>query len=323
MAVPRIPLAFFGISLGLAGLAGTWLTAAHEGHVPIDVGRALVALAAVVWCVTLLLYVRYAVSVRGAFVADMLDSVGSPFGSLAVITPMLLAAQGIAPYAPDAGRIVVDVFIVLTLLVGGWYTGQWIYGPLELDQLHPGYFLPATGGGLVAAFSAVQVGQERVAEVMFGLGIISWVILGSMILARLYFRPPVPPGLTPTLAIEVVPASMASVACFALNHDRIDRLSAVLAGYCLLMILTQVRLLPLFLRLRFTPGFWAFTFSWTTVATTGLHWTSTGHPPGELVLSYLLLAAATALVGAIAVRTLVAMARHQFLPPATPPPASA
>ncbi|MGY5034103.1 SLAC1 family transporter [Streptomyces sp. 900116325] len=100
MAVPRIHLAFFGISLGLAGLAGTWLTAAHEGHVPIDVGRALVALAAVVWCVTLLLYVRYAVSVRGAFVADMLDSVGSPFGSLAVITPMLLAAQGIAPYAP-------------------------------------------------------------------------------------------------------------------------------------------------------------------------------------------------------------------------------
>ncbi|MDX3771416.1 MULTISPECIES: hypothetical protein [unclassified Streptomyces] len=79
----------------------------------------------------------------------------------------------------------------------------------------------------------------------------------------------------------------------------------------------------MFLRLRFTPGFWAFTFSWTTVATTGLHWTSTGHPPGELVLSYLLLAAATALVGAIAVRTLVAMARHQFLPPATPPPASA
>ncbi|MFF0290771.1 hypothetical protein [Streptomyces sp. NPDC005262] len=131
--MPRIPLAFFGISLGLAGLAGTWLTAAHEGHVPIDVGRALVALAAVVWCVTLLLYLRYAVS---------------------------------------------------------------------------------------------------------------------------------PPGLTPTLAIEVVPASMASVACFALNHDRIDRLSAVLAGYCLLMILAQVRLLPLFLRLRFTPGFWAFTFSW-------------------------------------------------------------
>lgn len=193
---------------------------------PIDVGRALVALAAVVWCVTLLPYLRYAVSVRGAFVADMLDSVGSPFGSLAVITPMLLAAQGIAPYAPVAGRIVVDILIVLTLLVAGWYTGQWIYGPLELDQLHPGYFLPATGGGLVAAFSAVQVGEEPVAEVMFGLGIVSWVVLGSMILARLFFRPPMPPGLTPTLAIEVVPASMASVACFALNHDPIDRLSS-------------------------------------------------------------------------------------------------
>ena len=94
---------------------------------------------------------------------------------------------------------------------------------------HPGHLLPAPGGGLVAAFSAVQVGQQRVAELMFGLGIISWVVLGSTILARLFFRPPMPPALTPTLAIEVPPASMASVACFALNHDHIDRLSAVLA----------------------------------------------------------------------------------------------
>ncbi|MFJ5214578.1 TDT family transporter [Streptomyces sp. NPDC088354] len=323
MTVARIPVTFFGISLGISGLAGAWLTAAQQGHVPPEVGRALVAVAAVVWCGTLSLYLRYVLSVRGAFKADMLDSAASPFASLAVITPMLLAAQGIVPYAPDAGRFVVDVFLVLTVLLGGWYTGQWIYGPLGLDQLHPGYFLPTVGGGLVAAFSAAQVGQRRLAEVMFGLGIVSWLVLGSMILARLFFRPPLPPGLSPTLAIEIVPASMASVACFALNDNRVDRLSAVLAGYCLLMILAQIRLLPLFLSLRFTPGFWAFTFSWTTVAITALHWIDRGRPPGGLIASYLVLAAATVLVGAIAVRTLIAMKEHQLLPPPNAPPPSA
>ncbi|WP_237539893.1 MULTISPECIES: hypothetical protein [unclassified Streptomyces] len=44
----------------------------------------------------------------------------------------------------------VDVFLVLTVLLGGWFTGQWIYGPLELDRLHPGYFLQTVAGGLVA-----------------------------------------------------------------------------------------------------------------------------------------------------------------------------
>ncbi|MFF3559499.1 TDT family transporter [Streptomyces sp. NPDC002574] len=323
MTVSRIPVTFFGISLGIAGLAGTWLTAAQQGRVPPEVGRVLVAVAAVVWCGTVLLYLRYVLSVQGAFKTDMLDSAAGPFASLAVITPMLLAAQGIAPFALEAGRVVVDVFLVLTVLLGGWYTGQWIYGPLGLDQLHPGYFLPTVGGGLIAAFSAAQVGQQRLAEVMFGLGIVSWLVMGSMILARLFFRPPLPPGLTPTLAIEIVPAGTASVACFALNDNRIDRLSAVLAGYCLLMILTQIRLLPLFLSLSFTPGFWAFTFSWTTVATTALHWINRGRPPGGIIACYLVLTAATVLVGAIAFRTVIAMTRHQLVPPQTAPQASA
>ncbi|MFF4653832.1 TDT family transporter [Streptomyces sp. NPDC001380] len=323
MTVTRVPLNFFGIPLGLAGLAGSWLTAAHEGYAPVWVGRALIAVAAAVWCVTTAAYARYALSVRGAFRADVLDGVAGPFGSLAVITPMLLAAQGIAPFAPDAGRAVVDVFLVLTVLVGGWYTGQWIYGPLALDQLHPGYFLPTVGGGLVAALSAALVGQQRLAEAMFGLGIVSWLVMGSMILARLFFRPPLPSPLEPTLAIEIVPASMASIACFALNADRTDRLSAVLAGYCLLMIFSQLRLLPLFLRLRFSPAFWAFAFSWTSVATTGLHWIHNGRPAGADILARLVLAAATLLVGAIAVRTLMAAARRQLLPAPAALPRSA
>ncbi|MFD0690915.1 hypothetical protein [Actinomadura fibrosa] len=64
---------------------------------------------------------------------------------------MLLAAQGLLPYAPRAGTVVFDVFLVLTVLLGGWFTGQWIYGPLAFERLHPGYFLPTVAGCLVAA----------------------------------------------------------------------------------------------------------------------------------------------------------------------------
>ncbi|MGY5036202.1 SLAC1 family transporter [Streptomyces sp. 900116325] len=314
MAAPRVPLTFFGISLGMAGLAGVWLTAAHEGTAPVWVGNALAAAAAAVWVATLLLYLRYAVSTPGILRADMLDGVTSPFASVVVITPMLLAAQALVPHAPDVGRVVVNAFLIISVLMGGWYTGQWIYGPMKLEQMHPGYFLPTVGGGLVAAFASAQVGQARLAEIMFGFGIISWLVMGSMILARLFFLPPLPAPLLPTLAIEVVPASMASVACFALNGGRNDLLAAVLAGYCVLMIIAQVRLLPVYFRLKFAPSFWSFTFPAATAATTALHWIGGGQSAGELLLTYLVLGAVTVLVCVIGARTLVSLRRRQFFP---------
>jgi tellurite resistance protein len=43
---------------------------------------------------------------------------------------------------------------------------------------------------------------------MFGYGIICWLIPGSMILARLFFRPMLPAAITPTIAVEVAPAAV-------------------------------------------------------------------------------------------------------------------
>jgi hypothetical protein len=66
--------------------------------------------------------------------------------------------------------------------------------------------LPTVAGGLIASAGAADVGQRRLAEVMLGLGMICWLVLGSIILARLLFRP-LPPGpLLPTLASAFVSA---------------------------------------------------------------------------------------------------------------------
>ncbi|MBC3842124.1 TDT family transporter [Streptacidiphilus sp. 4-A2] len=321
MSAPRVPLNFFGMPFGFAGLAGAWLEAAHQGHAPVAVGNTLCALAGIVWVVVLAGYCRYALSTKGGFGRDLSDAVAAPFASLAVVTPMLLAAQGVAPYAETTGKVLVDLFLTLTVLLGGWFTGQWIYGSLELDRLHPGYFLPTVAGGLVASASAGDVGQIRLSEVMLGLGLICWLILGSMIMFRLFFRPSLPGPLLPTLAIEVAPAAVASLAYFSLTAGRIDAFSAALGGYGLLMVLAQIRLLPVFLRLPFTPSFWAFTFSWAAVASAALRWNDYGRPPGHLVYTYLLLAAATVLIGGIAVRTLLAAKRGQLFPATAVPTA--
>jgi tellurite resistance protein len=314
VSTTRIPLNLFGVPFGLAGLGGSWLTIAGYGHTSTGVGNTILALAAAVWLVILLAYVRSVVRDRSTVVRDLLDPVTAPFAALVVITPMLLSAEGVYPHAHTAGRALLDVFLVLTVLLGAWFTGQWIYGPMDLDKFHPGFFLPTVAGGLVAAACAAEVGEHRLAETMFGLGMICWLVLGSIIMGRLLFRPLLPAALLPTLAIEVAPAAVASLAYFAIHGDRIDSVVAFLGGYGLLMVLAQMRLLPAYARLHFMPSTWAFTFSWAAVASVAMHWLNDTKPSGHVVYEYLVLAAITALIGAIAVRTVLAIGRGQLLP---------
>ncbi|GAA4150587.1 dicarboxylate transporter/tellurite-resistance protein TehA [Phytohabitans flavus] len=322
MAAVRIPAYFFGIPFGLAGLGNTWIVAGRDGDVPTWIGNALLALAALTWLAVVVAYAAYALPRPRALVGDLVDPVAGAFVSLAVITPMLLAALGVAPHNLGVGRVLVDVFLVLTLVFGGWITGQWMYGRIDIDQIHPGYFLPTVAGGLIASAAASAVGQHTLANIMLGLGLICWFLLGSLILNRLFTRPPLPAALVPTLAIEVAPPALAALALFVRSGGRIDIWVTLASGYGLLLVLAQIRLLPLYLRLAFAPSLWALTFPWAAVATTALRWITGYEPPGHRVYTYLVLAAVSALIGGIAVWSIVAAARGRFLPPAAPPAAA-
>jgi tellurite resistance protein len=125
-----------------------------------------------------------------------------------------LSARTWAAIALGAAQVLVAVFLSLTVVLGGWLTGQSIAADYSLDAAHPGYFLPTVTGGLVGAFSAGLVQLHAVAEVSFGMGIVAWLLLGSFTLGRLFFRPSLPAALVPTLAIEVAPPAVAGVAYF-------------------------------------------------------------------------------------------------------------
>jgi tellurite resistance protein len=317
MTTPRtIPLNLLGVPFGLAGLGEAWATLSGLGQAPAVVGEIVLLLSAGCWLAVLTAYVLSILRRPlpwSAFCGNLLDPGAAPFASLAVITPMLLASLGLFPHAATVGRVLTDVFVVLTVLLGAWFAGQWIYGSLDLDRFHPGYFLPTVAGGLIGSGAAATVGQQGLAEVLFGLGVICWIVLGSVILGRLFFRPMLPPPLQPTLAIEVAPAAVASLAWFAMHGPHIDAVVALLGGYGLLMVLAQLRLLPAFRRLPFMPSTWAFTFSWAAVATAGLVWLEAGRPSGYQVWQYAVTGAVSLLIGAIAVRTVVAISRGEIL----------
>jgi tellurite resistance protein len=148
----------------------------------------------------------------------------------------------------------------------------------------------------------------------FGIGILCWLLLGSLVLNRLFIRAALPAALLPTLAIEAGPPAVAANAYAALIGGRVDAVAYALAGYAVLMVLVQVRLLPVYRTLSFAPSFWAFTFSYAAVASTALRWIRVERPAEAAVLADVVLGLITLFIGAIAVRTLVALRQGRFLP---------
>lgn len=303
----------FGIAYGLAGLAGCWGYAALLGFAPSIVADALCALAAAVWLVLLVSYVSQVPRRPGGWAAELADPVLGPFVALIPIVGMLLAV-GLMRHERAAGQWLFAGFAALTVVLAAWMTGQWLSAGLDPDRLHPGYVLPTVAGGLIAAIGASLAGWPGPARVLFGLGLVSWLVIESMVVARLYFRPPLPPPLRPTMAILTAPPALAGLAYLAVTHNRVDAVTFGLAGYTLLAALVQVRLVGGYRHLRFNPGFWAFAFPYAAVATFTLHWVAYAHPPGYRFWAWIVILAITAFVATLAAETTTALARHRFLP---------
>jgi tellurite resistance protein len=310
----RVPPNLFSIALGIAGLAQAWDAAAAVLGTPQAVPDAFDVLDAAVWLVLVAAYLAQGPRI---ILADLRDPVLSPFVSASALTAMLLAAA-LAKDVFAAGRVLVIVFLAVTIGIGGWLTGQWMTGGIEPDSVHPGYFLPTAAGGLVGANAAAQVHLHALAEASFGIGIISWVLLGSTILNRLFCRPPLPAALVPTMAIELGIPAVAGLAYFAVAGRAVSLMACVLGGYTVLMAVVQVRLIPVYYRLPFTPGAWSFAFSYGAAAADALVWLAITKPPAATGYAIAVISLLTALVSWIAFRTAILAVRGQLFP-AWPP----
>ncbi|HEV7750612.1 MAG TPA: hypothetical protein VGO71_03675 [Baekduia sp.] len=308
-----LPSNFFAIPFGLGGLAVSWRAAEPILALPHGVADGLFLLASVAWGVLVFGLVARLLDSPSTVGAELRDPVLSPFTALPGLVLLVLAA-GLLPHAAGPAKVTALIAVAIVIALGGWLTGQWIAGELDTARLHPAYFLPTVAGGFLGANVAALAGHRTIAWLCFGIGTISWMQIGSTILNRLFLGPPLAAALVPTLAIEVAPPAVAGNAYFALHHGPDDVVTYALAGFCVLMVLVQVRLLPLYRAAPFAATFWSFTFSYTAVATYALNWIGHGHPGHERLLAWVTLVAITALVAAIAACSLRAVAAGRFFP---------
>ena len=96
---------------------------------------------------------------------------------------------------------------------------------------------------------------------------------------------------------------------FALDGGRVDFVARALGGNAVLTALTQLRFVPLYVRLRFAPAFWAFTFTYATAAADAVLWITYSKPAGATGYAVAIVTLMTILIAAIAGRTIIALAR--------------
>ncbi len=312
--VPTVHLTanLFGFPFGLCGLAQCWSTASTLEGLPAWPGLTLWALAGLAWLITVIGYVANVVTI-GRVRTELSDPIFAPFTALIFIVPMLIGVA-LAAYQPGSGAVLFFTGLIPTVLLGGWLTGGWILQEITLAQWHPAYFLPTVAGGLIAAGGSAALGYHNLAMLMFGYGTVSWLVLGSILMLRLFTQPALPTPLIPTMAIELAPPVVAGTAWFAINGNELDGIAHLLAGYGILMVMMQIRLVPAYRRVPFGPGAWAYGFSYAAAVTVAIRWLAAAQLEQQGALTFALLALITLPFGVLLLLTVRGLARSTYLP---------
>ena len=300
----RIPLNTLAIAFGLAGLATVWTTAARLLGVSEVVGQVLWAGVVIAWVWLIVAHLR-----RGARSAENLAQqlrhpAQGPIAALVPVVGMLVGAD-LYQYAPVVGEILVVLSIVAAACFAAWILAFWHTGNLTPEAFHGGYLLPTVAASLIAATTSFRVGLPAVAIGCFAVGVFFWIVISTVLLARLAFFAPLPDALTPTCAILLAPPAVAGIAWFTINGEHVDLVATALLGLLILMALQQVALIPRYLKLAFSLGFWSFTFPLAAAGGYGAEWLSIAGFEGWQIIAWLLVALVTVVIGLVGIRSLV------------------
>jgi tellurite resistance protein len=314
-----VPLSFFGIPVGLLAFGSTWRVGVRLWHLPPDVAQALSLAGVAVWALLLLLYARKWFTHRADAVAELQHPVQSSFAALLPVAGML-AAVTIIPFSREAALGLFAVVLVAQLAVGLWLNGRLWTGGRPPELVTPAVYLPGVAQSFVAATGAAAFGWNQLGMLFFGVGLLAWLALESVILQRAAVGTPLPAALRPLLGIQLAPAVVGGGSYLSLTAGAPDLFAWMLLGYGLYQALLLLRLLPWIREQGFVPGWWAFSFGTAALPALAMRMVERGATGPAAFLAPVLFVAANLVFGWLIVRTLALLARGTLLPATLPAP---
>ena len=311
----RMPPGLFAIVFGLLGLASAWrrLGGLDVGYADAVAGW-LLQLATTVFMALFLFQALKEFRHQDEARRDRAHPVHGAALSLVPLSVLLSVALWMPVY-PELHQVATSLtltallaqgFIVLTVLPRA------ARNEIPADMVTPALYLPPVGGGFIGALALNALGSHGWSVLLFGMGIGAWALLELRVLNRL-FAGPLPPPLRPTIGVEIAPAPVATLVAATLWPELpADVLLMGLGISCgpLFAVLARWRW---WTNVPFSAGFWSFSFPIAAFASVVVETMRRGGWPMEVAYGAVL--AASAVIGYLAVRTLMLLFRGRLLPP--------
>jgi tellurite resistance protein len=304
--IAHLPLPLLAMPMGLGGVGLAWRQAAQTLGAPALVGEALLALTALVWLVVVGLQALRALHHRPALRAELAHPVRMAFAAAPTIGLMILSAAAY-PHAPGLGAALWCIAVILHLLVAMLLLRRVLGGRAEAAMLAPPLLIPLVGNILAPALGA-RMGFLDASWMMFGVGLLLWLMVMPLLLHRMIAGPKLPPALFPSVAIMLAPPAVGALALVALTGST-GGPALALTGVALLVAAVLLSLAAEFAEVPFSLVSWSFTFPSAAFAILVM---VEGFPPA---LCWLALAVASAVTFWVAWRTALAAAAGAFLRP--------
>jgi tellurite resistance protein len=262
---------WYAIVMGLTGLALAWHRAEPlMGPMATGVALAAGALAAAVFAVLAVATVLRGLYHADAWREDRLHPVRHTFVATLPIAILLLATVAVALLGPtwwaDAlwwtgslSQLAVTVWVL-----GRWWRGnqsanlkQGLPPGLAWAGVTPALFIPVVGN-VLPPLAGVPLGHVDWAAAQFGVGLLFWPVVLTMVLVRIAIQGMFPERLLPTVFILIAPPAVSALALLQLGAPLV--VAWVLWGmalFTLLWVATQVRRLK---ALPFALPHWALSF---------------------------------------------------------------
>lgn len=180
----------------------------------------------------------------------------------------------------------------------------WIVDTFRVGTFSPVWFL-SVGGNLVAAMTGAQLGFSEPAWFFLTTGLLTCGAMFAIAMYRLIFHDRIPDTLAPSLFILMTPPSAAFLAYMHLGDGQLDVLARLLFFSALFVAAVLVSLAPVFLRVRFSLGWWACTFPSGALAMAALRYYQAMQSNASLILALVILAVAVFLFSATCWRSVV------------------
>eukprot|EP00439_Symbiodinium_sp_Y106_P088713 s1_g1249.t1 len=297
---------YFGVGMGLGGLASAWTQAASMFPGTAWIADVLFLVTLVVFALVTLLYSSKAILFFPRVVTDFCDTNIANFFPGFTITLLLLASW------LDQLNIMVGVHLwtlaaIAHVCLAVCILRNWIVHNVEITRANPSMFVPIAGLFVVPA-SMPPTGSETIALFCFAVALLFWLALLPVVLNRILFHGQLPQQFLPTLFVLIAPPALAasSTAVLLGAFTSLADMFFFAGLFVALLLATMARQ---FFALTFQMSWWAFTFPSAALAGAALkRYAMMPSPdPSAGFLAISLLFAATLIIGFVSWRTLQAL----------------